>query len=992
MADNDDAKARAGAPEAVPPATGGLPGWLRPWVHWRYWRFRILLAVVLYTVGGFLLAPWLVERTVVKQFAEMNRSASIGELRMNPYRFTLDLADFALDDPDGTFIIGFDRLFVDFEIRSIIDWAFNFKLVRIDALAVFDERFDAFDTRLVRLATDLLPEKDPDAEDDLPPRAIVQRLEVADARLDFLDGPADNFEGRLGPVSVEVDDIRTLPDYAGRQTVRIQINETDYLAWRGDLQLVPFRSSGQVELRGREVPNTRRYLDYYLPFDVVFTGISADFAYSTWVDDSGLGLEVDGFGGAVNQLALQTDEANDTLVTVERLELGGGRFDLRDMAGHLERVAIQGLGAEVVRREDGSINLFDLLPPENDASAADADDAMAIVLSVEELTVNGDGVNVRDLTFSPAIEIGVRGLDLVLTGIDLEDETAMALRVDGQLASGGDLGFEGQVTAFPALRAEGRVRTEGLSLALAQPVVNAIARVTLEGGTADLTADLVHGPEQLLALGGELAVSDLEVRDAVRDERLAAWRRLSLDRFEIDLAEERADASVLEFEGLYGRLHIAEDRTTNVGDLLVTTESTAHSEGATLPAITIGGVRMEGTALDFSDFSLPLPFQAAIRNMDGEISTLATNSSEPATVSLEGQVNEFGLARINGSVNAWDPTRQTDIQMVFRNLEISRLSPYSVQFAGYAIEDGRLDTDLGYVLDERKLQGENSIVIREMQLGAKSDHPDAGNLPLGLAVALLKDSEGVIDLDVPVEGDLDNPEFRIGGVVMQALGNLITKVVTAPFRLLGNLVGVDSEDFGVLSFQPGEAELSPPDREQLLKLAEAMAQRPELTVDVAGSWAADLDGPALRTARLDARIEAWQTANPGDEDELSTARDRRTLEALFVASFPTEPLGPMAAARSVPPADDPEGDPVLDEPAYLADLRERLLGDIAITEAEFEALGRARSAAVLAALMPDPAAASLKLREVDPVAVEPGDEDGAAPGAVPLELAVSVGD
>jgi hypothetical protein len=360
-------------------------------------------------------------------------------------------------------------------------------------------------------------------------------------------------------------------------------------------------------------------------------------------------------------------------------------------------------------------------------------------------------------------------------------------------------------------------------------------------------------------------------------------------------------------------------------------------------------------------------------------------------VDLEGQVNEFGQARIEGEINALDPTRQTDIRMIFRNLEIARLTPYTVQFAGYAIEEGRLDTDLVYRFEDRRMQGENNIVIREMRLGDKVDHPDAGNLPLGLAVALLTDSEGVIDLDVPVEGDLDNPEFRIGKVVMQAIGNLITKVVTAPFRLLGNLVGIDSEDFGVLSFEPGSAEISPPDREQLLKLAEAMAQRPELALEVSGVWAPELDRPALQTARIEADMASWQAENPGAEGELTTARNRRTLEALFMQRFPGIPLESIATTHTATPSADTadDGEAALDVTAYLADLRGRLEGAIDVSQAEFEALARARAAAVLSNLAPEGATTTLKVVEAEPALVDPAEVEAGVDGAVPLELAVS---
>lgn len=998
--------------EATADETRREPTWWAPWVSWRRKRFWALVAVLAYTLGGFFLAPWLVERTLVKHVAETGRTASADELKMNPYLLTLDLRGFTLADADGTDLLTFDLLHVDLETRSLIDWALNFREIRLVGPHLFDERFDGTDTRLIRLATDLsATEAAPSPaseEEEPPPRVIVQHLEVHDARLRFIDRTVDDFEGAVGPVNVEVNDIRTLPDHAGRQAVVVQLNDRDRLQWQGDIQLVPLRSSGQVTFRGDGLPNARRYLQHYLPFDLEFTGVGADFAYAVELTREALEVRVSDFSGNVDGLALLTEGGTEALVTVDGVTAGGGRFDLVDGSAGLDTLDLEGFGAEVVLREDGSLNLLELVPPADEPAAAaptdDEDPALPLALSLGTLTVSGDGVALEDRSVTPALELGLPGLALELTGIDLEDGTTMPLVLSTDLSSGGTVAFQGAVSAFPEPRAEGRVQLTGVALAVVQPYVNPFARVELATGTVELTADVVHGPEQLLGAAGALVIDDFSVNDALRSERLAAWNRLTLDRFEAelpgtDVSAARLETSELNFEGLYGRLHIAEDRTTNVGDLVVASaadgaESVAAGD-AGLPDITLGGIRMENTALDFSDLSLPLPFEAAIRDLDGDISTLATGSTEPAQVDLEGQVNEFGQARIEGEINAWDPTRQTDIRMRFRNLEISRLTPYTVQFAGYAIEEGRMDTDLAYVFEDRKMLGQNNIVIREMRLGDKVDHPDAGSLPLGLAVALLTDAEGVIDLDVPVEGDLDNPEFRIGGVVLQAIGNLITKVVTAPFRLLGNLVGVDSEEFGVLSFEPGRAELSPPDREQLLKLAEAMAQRPELALEVAGVWAPELDRPALQAARLEADMAAWQVENPGGDDELSTARDRRTLEALFAQRFPATPLETVAAEHMAEPPDPGEsGDaaPELDATAYLADLRGRLESAIDVAQAEFETLADARAAAVLAGLGMDDAGTPLKVVEAPPIEVDPAEVDAGEDGDVPMELAVSADD
>ena len=214
-----------------------------------------------------------------------------------------------------------------------------------------------------------------------------------------------------------------------------------------------------------------------------------------------------------------------------------------------------------------------------------------------------------------------------------------------------------------------------------------------------------------------------------------------------------------------------------------------------------------------------------------------------------------------------DPIRHTDVTVEFRNLLMPKLSPYTVQFAGREIDQGKLDLGLVYAIDEGKLHGENDVVLSDLVLGEKVDHPDAASLPLGLAVSLLKDADGVIKIDLPVEGDINDPEFKIGGVVWQAITGLITKIVSAPFRFLGNLIGVDSEDFGQFEFLAGRADLTPPELEKIVQMEKALQQRPELTIEISGVADRVIDVPALKLIRLRAIANERLEGELGDQHD-----------------------------------------------------------------------------------------------------------------------------
>jgi hypothetical protein len=186
------------------------------------------------------------------------------------------------------------------------------------------------------------------------------------------------------------------------------------------------------------------------------------------------------------------------------------------------------------------------------------------------------------------------------------------------------------------------------------------------------------------------------------------------------------------------------------------------------------------------------------------------------------------MAKINGKLNTKAPKDFTDIHVNFDNLNLKQYTPYSLEFLGYKIAGGKLYLNLGYVIDHGKLVGKNQVVIKQIELG--EEKAGGAKWPLRLVVALLEDSDGVIDIDLPIEGDINNPDFKYGKVVWQVIGNLLTKAITSPFRLLGSLMGLDSEDDSLSSvgFEAGEAIILPPEREKLDKLTAMLIKRPKL--------------------------------------------------------------------------------------------------------------------------------------------------------------------
>jgi len=243
----------------------------------------------------------------------------------------------------------------------------------------------------------------------------------------------------------------------------------------------------------------------------------------------------------------------------------------------------------------------------------------------------------------------------------------------------------------------------------------------------------------------------------------------------------------------------------------------------------------------------------------------------------------------------------TDLKASFRNLEMRNLTPYSGKFAGRKIESGKLSLELEYKVLDRKLKGENQIVIDNLKLGERVESKDATSLPLDLAIALLSDSKGVIDLGLPVQGSLDDPQFSMGGLVWKAITNLLTKIVTAPFRAL---LGGSGEEFEAVLFEPGEARLLPPEREKLAKLATALEKRPQLKLAIEGRFDRERDREALadNILKLEVSKRAGMKPPGANEPLVISFTDSKVQAALDELAASAGDDAAKLRAQYLPPA------------------------------------------------------------------------------------------
>jgi|GEM_PF-848801 len=1011
---------------------------LRNRLHLQGWRLWVVAAVLLYTLVGFFLLPWIIERQLLS-FADqrLQRPMSIERVRVNPYSLALTIEGLKLDEADGTALAALREFHINFEASSLVRRAWTFKELRFADPYLNFLRYSEGDNNLRRLARTLdetgeAKAVEPADEDGLP-RLILQHFVLASGTVDVKDLSKDTpFETQFESIDFELFSFNTLPNKEGEHSFKVVTETGAEIIWTGRLQPNPTKLSGHIDAIGERPRLMWRYIQDEVDFEVADgkATLSLDVSVTQTAGDPEIIL--DNIEYTLQDLLLRPKGVEQDVFKVPSLSLAGGRLNVTEQTLHVEEARIDGARLEAFRDENGAINIVDLLQPGDSPRAsattarsdgvtepsADgpraADAAQAVntdapddpaspatpapapdaesspwTISLTRLAVTDFGATFEDRAWSRPMQSGVENLNLTVTDFSTAPGSTFRLELETGITSGGQLSVSGNVGLDPQ-SAVLDIDIGSLSLEPLEAAIGDNSKVQLLSGALSLSGRLSHDGNETVAFTGTARVDEFATEDTILNERFVAWKTLSIPSLEFALDQETLAIDTLAFDAPYAKLTVKEDGTTNISDIFpddaaadepAGSEATAESDSATDNVadddsgagsfkIDVGTVTISDGSANFADLSLPLPFATAIHSMSGAVDNISSHRGEPATVAIKGTVDESGSADISGDLDPFAPTDLLKMDLIFKNVHMPKLSPYSAKFAGREIASGKLSLDLEYRIENGQLDSQNNFVIDQLTLGKKVESADAPSLPLDLAVALLKDSNGRIDLDIPVTGDLNDPEFHYGPVVWKAIGNILVKAATAPFKLLGALLpggGGDGENLEFVDFEPGLATLSESETVDLGSIAEVLAKRPQLTLLVPSAYSASTDKQALQKMRLEERVQTRLAAVTAADGK---SAERIALELIYVEEFSQTELDNLQAANTRS-ADEGGLDAQLDEAAYLANLRSGLEKDEVVTTAELELLADQRAQAIIDYLVNTAGVAATRLRKNEITTVEP---------------------
>jgi hypothetical protein len=982
--------------------------------------FRILGVIALllgvYAIAGFWLAPKLLRSNLMKEIPQTlpGVTPGVGEIRVNPFLFQLEIKDFSLTGANDIKLAGFERLFVDFEVSSIWHRAYTFSHIEIGSPFVNAVIFKDGSLNLAQLSPKPAEKPKPEPENAEPiPALRIGSFKVTQGFLSFYDRRRQSdFATRLEPINFELQNFST-GVAGGRFTFTGASKLGERIEWHGHLSVQPIESDGEFQIAGLQAHTIWEYLEDQLSFLVNSGKIDLNATYKFSLKDD-VDFKVDVSKVALTDLAVRPKDSDIDWITVPELILSGTTLDLKARQAHSDSLSLSGVKLVTWLEPDGSFNLLKLAatpvpsapvpaaspppsPPSSSAAAgAGAAPAPAWAFDLREFTLHDASVSAEDRRTKPAAKVLLAPLSIKVIGASLDLAKALTVQLDSKINDAGSLNVTGVVTPQP-LDANLSLKLAGVELAAIQPYIAQYTSMTLLAGALSGDAKVHYGPKQpALQFGGNISVANLHTVDNALHEDFINWERLDIQGLNFQHDPDRLDIDQVTARKLYARVIIESDESINVKRVLTgpgatvvspsgnagppiaataapapaaplprTGKKSAPAKGAA-PAATsaasapnaapsmpmsIKRIVLKAGQANFADLSVKPNFATGIQNLEGTVLGLSSKTNSRAKVDIHGSVDAFAPVSISGEVNVLSAALYTDLTMSFKNIELSTFNPYSGKFAGYNISKGKLTTELHYKVDGRKLDAQHHIIVEQLEFGDKTESKDAVSLPVKLAVALLKDRDGVIDLNLPVTGSLDDPQFKLAPIIWKLFVHILEKAVTAPFALLGSLFG-GGPDLQFIDFQPGAAELDPGATEKARTMVKALDARPQLKIEIPIAVVNELDRPQLVEEKFQAQIHEIQTPtaarkkSPGptaDFGQLDAAAQLDLLTQLYTKNFGAEPKFPesIAAIKAKPET----------AAAKIEFLSHELHQRIAISDSDLTALGQLRAMNLQQALL-----------------------------------------
>ncbi len=789
-----------------------------------------------------------------------------------------------------------------------------------------------------------------------PPDFLLAQARIREGVLRYRDASlAKPFQAKAEAITLDLRDLANTGDMPAEIRLDYTLEGGGKFTHEDKLRLTPhLQAEGSASVEQLDLGRFAPYFAAALPSGELRSG-QADVSlhYRLALGEGEPQLEITAEKLALRDFTLALAGAKEAAIRVPETAVREARFSLHERTVRIAEVGVTGAALASVRSQDGHFDLEALAG----APSGDTGASAPWSVNVGKLTLAGASARIEDRKTEKPLVFNADNIAFSAENLSTDKGSAAQVALNSRINRKGKLDARGTVQLEP-LRLGLEVDVDGIDLPQIQPYALELAKISISRGTLGAKGALELAQEENAPLQGRfrgnLDVANFASVDKLNSTDFVRWRTFGLAGVDLQLEPFSLGIDTVTLADFRTRLILNDQGRLNLREIGPDTQAVPSAQAesapaaadtpAEMPPIRIGAIRFKNGNIAFSDRFIRPNYDANLTGMNGTLSGLSSDPSTIARLDLEGKVANAAPVSIKGEFNPFRQDRYLDIVMAVKDFELTDLSSYAGKYVGYGIQKGKLSADLNYKIENRHLTAENRVFLNQLTFGEKVDSPDAVNLPVQLAVSLLKNSRGEITLNLPVSGTLDDPQFSIFGLVVEALVNLIGKAVTAPFGLLG-AVFEGGQEMSFVDFAPGISRVGDEQAEKMDALARALKDRPGLHLEITGHAdpASDIDG--LKRAQLDRQIRAAKRKNLREQDgesresgkelpparqiEISEAEYATLLEQIYDDADFEKPRNFFGLTKDVP----------------VAEMETRMLEHITVDDEAFRALAQKRAQA-----------------------------------------------
>ncbi|MEN8211221.1 MAG: DUF748 domain-containing protein [Thermodesulfobacteriota bacterium] len=831
--------------------------------------FILICIFLLYVIAGFWVVPPLLKPRLENELSsQIGRKVTIEEIKLNPLSLSATTNNLIVYEIDGEPFAGFEELFVDAQLSSIVKWAVTFKEIRImvpfAVLKLLPEKKLNIDDILTKFSQ---PKHTTDQKAKLLP-AVISKLHVKEGKfsIDDLAG-TEPIHDTFSPITFTLENLSTLKQSQGAyKFVSVGASGGKYQL-DGQLSVNPVRVEGSFSTTGTNLSQLWKHLKDQVSFQIIngTTGASGD--YTLEFIDGTFNAKLQNGKFELKDFKMTEKGKNRPLIALPSFSMQGVGADLKTQEIIIEKVQTADARMESWLEPDGSFKplsqfLTDLQKLQEVKKTRSTEPKTTAsqpwYATINKIEATNWGAAIEDRTMPKPVRFTFDKIKVTIDNLsnkkNLKAKVGIALEINqaGTFKANGSAGID-------PLMGDLNLFCDKIALKPFQPYVDTAVNAKIVTGTTSSKGRILYkGVESQpqIQFQGELSIDGLEIMDRLQTKDFIKLSQFKTSDIVLELLPNKLHAAKVLVNKPHARVTIDQNGTVNVVDAFTPVQKKDQKGKENLlqrlvnflilqfkgpMPMDVNLVQLLNFTGDFVDNSITPAYTTHMEITKGTVKGLSSDPSANADFKIEGNIEQSATIESAGKMNPMNALQHTEVDFSLKDFELKPISPYSANYVGYNITQGKLHLKLNYRVADETLNGDNKIEIDQLTLGDKVDSPDALNLPVALGVALLKDDNGRITLQVPVGGNVKDPKFDISQAIKSALTGTIDDLSNSPFSTITEIDGFKGEELRFIEFEFGLSELSAQTTRKLNAVAKFLNERTALTLGVQGTADRQMD-------------------------------------------------------------------------------------------------------------------------------------------------------